>query len=248
MSLTIIYQDEYLVAIDKPSGLLVHRSLIDKRETRFAMQILRDQIGQHVYPVHRLDRPTSGVLIFALSADIARLLSEQLTHREVEKSYLAIVRGYIHEDGVIDYPLKEKLDKIADRQADKNKAAQDAVTYYQPLCQYELPYAVGRYNTARYSLVRLVPKTGRKHQLRRHMAHIRHPIVGDTTHGDGRQNKFLRHQYHFDRLGLVCHRMVIKHPTSHQSLSLQVQAEPCITALLKAWGAKQQQLSQIWSS
>lgn len=248
MPLNILYQDEYLVAIDKPAGLLVHRSMLDKHETRFAMQMLRDQLGQHVFPVHRLDRPTCGVLIFALSSDIARVLTEQLTQREVEKSYLAVVRGYVEEEGEIDYPLKEKLDKIADRQAKQDKAAQDAITYYQCLQQYELPFAVGRYATARYSLVRLLPKTGRKHQLRRHMAHIRHPIVGDTTHGDGTQNKFLRSQFGFDRLGLTCHRMVIRHPVTGRQLKIETLPEQRIAELLSEWGTQPQQLTQIWSN
>ena len=141
------------------------------------MQMLRDQIGQHVFPVHRLDRPTSGVLVFALSSDMARILNEQFTAKQIEKTYFAIVRGHTHESGEIDYPLKEKLDKIADKKAKQDKPAQSAVTDYQTLKTFELAYPVGRYQSARYSLVKLIPLTGRKHQLRRHMSHIRghHP-------------------------------------------------------------------------
>lgn len=243
----VLYQDEYLVAVDKPSGLLVHRSLIDKKETRFAMQIVRDQVGRHVFPVHRLDRPTSGVLLFALSADVARLLTEQLTARRVQKNYLAVVRGFTDPLGHIDYALKEKLDKVADRQARQDKPAQSAVTDYNTLQQYELPFAVGRYQTARYSLVQLRPLTGRKHQLRRHMAHIRHPIVGDTTHGDGKQNRFGREQFGFDRLALVCNRMVLQHPVTGEQLSIQSEVDHSIANLLKAWGATEQDLTQYWS-
>ena len=111
--LDILYQDEHLVAINKPSGLLVHRSLIDTRESEFALQLTRDQIGQRVYPVHRLDRPTSGVLLFALSSEVARVLSEQFSQHEVIKNYLALVRGYCRIKGRINYPLKEELDKIS---------------------------------------------------------------------------------------------------------------------------------------
>ena len=112
MQRSVIYQDEYVVAINKPPGLLVHRSMLDKQETEFAIQLLRDQIGQYVFPVHRLDKPTSGVLIFALSADIARKLGEQFAAQIIEKTYLAIVRGHIMDEGEIDYALKEKHDKI----------------------------------------------------------------------------------------------------------------------------------------
>jgi len=218
--LDILYQDEFLVAINKPSGLLVHRSLIDTREHEFALQLTRDQIGQRVYPVHRLDRPTSGVLLFALSSDIARVISEQFSERGVSKEYLALVRGFTDESGHIDYALKEQLDKISDANADNDKEAQDAVTDYRRLEQQELPFAVGRYNSARYSWISLTPHTGRKHQLRRHMKHIFHPIVGDTTHGDGKQNTFVREQYNCQRLMLHASSLTLLHPVSGLELTL----------------------------
>lgn len=132
MELDILYRDDELIAINKPAGMLVHRSWLDKAETLFAMQTLRDQINQHVFPIHRLDRPTSGVLLFALNSEMARLMSEQFEQHKVEKEYLAIVRGYIAEKGEIDYPLKVILDKIADKFS-QPKAAQQAVTFYQNL-------------------------------------------------------------------------------------------------------------------
>lgn len=125
-ALNLLYQDEYLVAVNKPAGMLVHRSWLDRHETQFVMQTLRDQIGQHVFPIHRLDRPTSGVLLFALNGEIAKLLCEQFEQKQVEKSYLAVVRGYLKEQGRIDYPLKVQLDKIADKFAQQDKAPQDA--------------------------------------------------------------------------------------------------------------------------
>jgi len=111
----LLYRDDCLVAINKPSGLLVHRSPIDRHETRFALQMVRDQIGQHVYPVHRLDKPTSGVLVFALSSELARQISTQFAAGSVSKHYLAVVRGHCPPQGSIDHPLQEKLDRIADR-------------------------------------------------------------------------------------------------------------------------------------
>ena len=218
--LDILYQDDQLVAINKPSGLLVHRSLIDTREHEFALQLTRDQIGQRVYPVHRLDRPTSGVLLFALSSEIARSISEQFSERGVSKEYLALVRGYAEPEGHIDYPLKEQLDKISDAKAKADKEAQEAVTDYRCLEQNELPFAVGRYPTTRYSWVSLKPHTGRKHQLRRHMKHIFHPIVGDTTHGDGKQNTFVREQFDCQRLMLHAKSLELLHPITLAPLTL----------------------------
>ncbi len=218
--LPILYQDEYIVVIDKPSGLLVHRSLIDKRETRFALQMTRDQIGQYVYPVHRLDKPTSGVLVMALSPEIAAQLTEQFTQKGITKNYLALVRGYTADEATIDYALKEELDKMTDRKAQQDKLAQAAITHYKTLWRGEVPIPVGRYPTARYSLVSLTPETGRKHQIRRHMKHIFHPIVGDTTHGDGKHNALFRERFDLDRLLLVAQAIKFKHPVTGECIQL----------------------------
>jgi tRNA pseudouridine65 synthase len=245
MLLSIIYQDEYLVAINKPSGLLVHRSMLDKHETQFAVQLLRDQIGQHVFPVHRLDRPTSGVLVFALSADIARKLGEQFATQVIEKTYLAIIRGHIMDEGEIDYALKEKLDKIADKMTKQDKLAQEAITLFNRLDKFELPFAVSKYASARYSLVQLSPKTGRKHQLRRHLAHINHPIVGDTAHGDGKHNTFIRQQFNFNQLALTCKSMLLKHPVSEAALVLRCDLDKNIFALIEKWQISHHQLNRL---
>jgi tRNA pseudouridine65 synthase len=207
----ILYRDDQLIAVNKPSGLLVHRSPIDRHETRFALQLLRDQIGQRVYPLHRLDKPTSGVLLFALDEESARLMMPVFSGGRVSKEYLAVVRGYTDESAIIDYPLKEQLDRMTDALADADKPAQAAVTGYRRLATAELPQAVGRYNTARYSLLSLTPETGRKHQLRRHMKHIFHPIIGDTTHGDSRHNQFFRDRLDCRRLLLAATQVSFKH-------------------------------------
>jgi len=234
--LEIIYRDEWLVAINKPAGLLVHRSMIDRHETRFAMQMVRDQIGQHVYPIHRLDKPTSGVLLFALNSEIARSMGEQFTDRSTRKTYLAVVRGYTLESDRLDYPLKEELDKKSDAKADQNKAAQEAVTSYRRLATVELPYPVSRYETARYSLVELTPETGRKHQLRRHMKHIFHPIVGDTTHGDGKQNSLFRDRFDCHRLLLASTSLAIAHPVSHEQIILRADPGPEFNTIIERFG------------
>lgn len=219
--LEILYQDEHLIAINKPAGWLVHRSWLDRKEKVVIMQTLRDQIGQHVFTVHRLDRPTSGVLLLGLSSDIARLLSQQFEQHQIQKTYHAVVRGYLSGSDTIDYALTEELDKVADKLAQRDKQPQTAITHYRSLAQVEQPVAVGRYPTARYSLVELMPQTGRKHQLRRHMVHLRHPILGDSKHGDLRQNRAMAAHFGCGRLMLHASQLTLCHPVTGEPLVLR---------------------------
>lgn len=223
--LEIVFQDEYFVAVNKPAGMLVHRSWLDKHETQFVMQTLRDQIGQHVFPLHRLDRPTSGVLIFALSSEVASQVMPMFANHEMEKTYHAIVRGWILQPGRLDYALKVELDKIADKHANQDKEAQEAVTDYQPLAQVEVAHSTGKFPTTRYGLIEMRPLTGRKHQLRRHMAHLRHPIVGDTTHGDGKHNKLFREVYDSHRLMLHASSLTFVHPYTQKVLTIEASVD-----------------------
>jgi tRNA pseudouridine65 synthase len=218
-SLPIVYRDETLIAVHKPSGLLVHRSVLDRHETRFALQILRDQIGQRVYPVHRLDKGTSGLLLFALDREVGRLLSGQFERGEVEKRYVAVVRGHPPESGEIDHPLARMADEHAGVPA--GAAAQPAHTRYRRLATVELPYRVDRYPSSRYALVELQPLTGRWHQLRRHLKHVSHPIIGDATHGKGRHNRLFQQLFGHARLLLAATGMQLVHPVSGQTLHLQ---------------------------
>ncbi|WP_329602132.1 tRNA pseudouridine(65) synthase TruC [Sansalvadorimonas verongulae] len=235
-TLEILYQDEYLVVVNKPSGLLVHRSMIDRYETRFAMQIVRDQMGQHVFPVHRLDKPTSGVLVFALSSEIARKLGEQFQDTGVEKTYLAVVRGVPPEGGLIDHALKEKHDKITDKKARKDKPAQEAVSEYRRLATVELPVQIDRYPQSRYSLVEVKPKTGRKHQVRRHMKHIAHPIIGDAKHGKGNHNRYFAKHLNAGRLLLACTSMSFQHPVTGESLHITAPLDSVFSELMVQFG------------
>ncbi|MGR3041704.1 tRNA pseudouridine(65) synthase TruC [Vibrio vulnificus] len=223
--LEIVYQDDYFVAVNKPAGMLVHRSWLDKHETQFVMQTLRDQIGKHVFPLHRLDRPTSGVLVFALSSEVASQVMPMFAGQEMSKTYHAIVRGWIEEEGELDYALKVELDKIADKFASQEKEAQDAITLYKPLAKVEVPYSTGKFPTTRYGLMELKPKTGRKHQLRRHMAHLRHPIVGDTTHGDGKHNKLFREEFDAPRLLLHASELRFVHPYTQQEVVIRAEVD-----------------------
>ena len=223
--LEILYKDEYYIAINKPSGLLVHKSMIDRHEIYFAMKMLRDQIGQWVYPVQRLDKPTSGVLLFALDSESARLMSEEFKAKNIEKKYIAIVRGYTQEEGFIDYPLSVKLDKIVDKKASQEKEAEEAQTFFKRLAIVELNHVVGRYDKTRYSLVELSPKTGRKHQLRRHMKHLSHHILGDTKYGRGEHNKMVREQYNCHRLMLHASSLEFFHPYTKKRILLQADTD-----------------------
>jgi len=234
--LEILYQDEYLVAVNKPSGLLVHKSPIDKHETRFALQEVRDQIGQYVYPIHRLDKPTSGVLLFALSKEVAQSMSEAFRENEVKKEYISIVRGYADEERIINHPLKKMLDTKEEKQKGITKEAQEAQTRFVRLATVELPYAVSRYKTVRYSLVRLYPQTGRKHQLRRHMKHIHHHMIGDTKHGRGEHNKLFREQFACHRLLLHAIKMEFLHPVSQQNIVISASCDTTFHALFHSFG------------
>ena len=236
-TLPILYQDEHIVIINKPAGMLVHRSWLDKHETVFVMQTLRDQIGQLVYPVHRLDRPTSGVLLFALTSQMARRLSEQFERHEVTKKYLAVVRGAMTTGGRIDYPLKVRLDKIADKFADRDKPPEPAITDYQVLATTEQPFvSCTRFATSRYSLALLIPITGRKHQLRRHMKHIFHPIVGDTTYGDKVQNRAIIAHVGTRRLLLHAYQLSFRHPLTGQMMSITAPVDDEFGRLMDAFG------------
>lgn len=234
--LRILYRDDGLIAIDKPSGLLVHRSDIDRRETRFAVQLLRDQIGRRVYPAHRLDRGTSGVLLFAYDGETASKLGAQFESRAVEKTYLAVVRGHPPESGVIDHPLARRPDDYEHLPANASLAAQPALTRYRRLAVAELPYAVDRYPTSRYALVELSPETGRRHQLRRHLKHLAHPIIGDSTYGKGRHNRLFQEVFSCQRMLLACTRLVLRHPASGAPLRIDATPSEDFARVLAALG------------
>ncbi len=208
-ALEIIYQDDNLVAINKPNGLLVHRSSIATDATVFAVQMLRDQIGQYVYPVHRLDRKTSGVLLFGLDKTTTKLLQEALQKEAAVKKYLAIVRGYFPDAVEVDYPLTN----------DRGKK-QAAITLFRRLLKTELPIPFGKHPTSRYSLILALPKTGRIHQIRKHCNHLRHPIIGDRPHGCNKQNRLFKTQWEMTTMLLHAAELRIEHPISKENLTL----------------------------
>jgi tRNA pseudouridine65 synthase len=204
-TLPVLYRDEHLVVVNKPSGLLVHRSPIDRHERRFALQIVRNQLGQHVYPLHRLDKPTSGALALALDAAAARVLAKAFAMGGVRKTYLALVRGWPVSSGTIDRPLATVADAMVPTGVSSEPRA--AVTHYLRLAMYEIDERVDRYPTSRYALIELHPESGRRHQLRRHLAGASHPIVGDTTYGKARHNRLFERRFGLRRLLLACTRL-----------------------------------------
>jgi len=216
-TLDILYRDDHYIAIAKPPGLLVHRTSIDARETRFAIQLLRDQIGQLVYLAHRLDKATSGVLLFALDPESLSNSKNLFETKSVRKTYLAITRGHALSKGTIDRPLRKLRDKAG---PNKTEEEQDALTRYETISHSELPYPTDRYDQSRYSLVELHPETGRRHQLRRHLAGINCPIVGDTRHGDNTENKRFKERYGFIRLFLHASMLKFEHPFSGKTVSI----------------------------
>ncbi len=215
--LEVLHADESVVVINKPSGLLVHRSPIDRHETRFAVQMLRDQLGRRVYPAHRLDKGTSGALAFALDRTAAHALALAFAERRVAKTYLAVVRGWPAPSGVIDHPLGDVRD---DYVPNADAPAREALTRYRTLATVELPHRVDRYPTSRYALVELEPEGGRRHQLRRHLTHASHPIVGDSTYGKGRHNRLFAELFGVRRLLLACTRLEFEHPVSGQRVEV----------------------------
>ena len=210
--LNILFEDQYLVIIDKPAGLLVHRTRQAFGESDCALQFLRDQIGSWVSPVHRLDRATSGILLFAKQEEILPSLKNQFMDRSVQKSYLTIARGIPQEKtGLIDHPLH----------SERSGKLQEAQTSFSVVAQSEIPYnSTGRYPTSRYSLLKIDLHTGRTHQIRRHLAHIRHYIIGDKKHGDNKQNIFFENQFGLKNLLLHAYHLEFKHPVTTEILNL----------------------------
>jgi tRNA pseudouridine65 synthase len=216
MSLKILYQDFYYVAVDKPAGFHVHPPE-DKRHkiarSLNCLHILNQQLNSYIYPVHRLDRATSGVLLFALDSESARLGCDLFKNREIDKVYYCVARGQINSDGVINHPLRSDVDR-------QDLERYDAMTHYTPIASIELPFATNRHPTSRYTLLRVKPLTGKMHQIRRHFAHISHPLIGDTIYGDGKHNRFFREELGISGLLLKCYSLEFNHPQSGDGLHI----------------------------
>lgn len=218
MSLQLLYQDEHFIAVDKPSGYHVHPHE-DRRNKvsrdKICLYLARDMVGKHVYPVHRLDAGTSGVLLFALSSGSASVIAKMFAEKRLRKIYHLVARGYVPEGGDIELPLE--LDSTGD--------LVEAKTSYTRLATVEFPVSVAkRFPTSRYSLVEARPMTGRWHQLRRHFNRISHPLIGDADHGDCRQNRFFRNELGVPGLCLKAQRLELTHPWTLREMKIEAPA------------------------
>jgi tRNA pseudouridine65 synthase len=223
--LDILYQDENLIAINKPHGLLVHRSPIAADVDVFALQLLRDQVGQWVNPVHRIDRKTGGVLLFAFNKQVEAAMQKQFADNQLKKKYLAIVRGHTEDSGNIDYPLRKE-----------NGTLQEAFTSYKTLKRAELEVALGKHLTSRYSLVEATPATGRMHQLRKHFSHIFHPIIGDRTHGCNKQNKLFKEKWEMETMLLHASVLSFNHPIDGNIITIEAPMQPEFLRMMELMG------------
>jgi tRNA pseudouridine65 synthase len=230
-SIAVLYEDEHLVVLNKPSGLLVHRSDIDRHETVFALQLARDQLNCRLYPVHRLDRPTSGALLMAKSPAIARVLSDGFAAHQIHKGYLAVVRGHPHDSGTIDYSLRFLTDTKRDQAARKAGTREAAHTVYECLATHTLPICIEKYPHSRYALLACFPSTGRRHQIRRHLKHISHPIIGDARYGRGRHNRYFAEHFGANRLLLHAHALTMTHPMTQAPLEVIAPLDSCMENL-----------------
>tara|TARA_R110002110_G_scaffold415561_1_gene650715 strand:- start:9518 stop:10279 length:762 start_codon:yes stop_codon:yes gene_type:complete len=231
--LQVVYQDDALVAVHKPEGLLVHRSNIDRHETRFLLQELRNQLGRHVYPVHRLDKPTSGLILFAFAPETVAQVQHQMETNAASKEYLLVCRGHCPRSGDIDHPLHRVSDFRNNRGRGLNAGEpQLARTLFERLATVTLDVPVDKYPTSRYSLVRARLLTGRKHQIRRHFKHISHPVIGCPKYGKSTHNRYFASELAAPRLLLHAHRMTLRCPITERQLCLTAPLEGTFAALL----------------
>ena len=194
----LLYCDEHVAVVNKPSGLLVHRGWDNDRDV--LMMRVRDALGSWVYPVHRLDRGASGAVVFALSSEVARILSGFFERQEVHKRYVALTRGIPPEQGVIDNPVPRR----------PKGPRVDAITDYRRLEVF-----------GRYALVEASPRTGRLHQIRRHLKHISCPLIGDVRYGKGEHNRLFRESYGLHRLALHATEIRFSHPSGGEEIRVE---------------------------
>jgi tRNA pseudouridine65 synthase len=226
--LEILYQDDDLVAVNKPANLAVHRSKFVGPDDAFLVDLLREQVEGRLHLAHRLDRATSGVLLVARSPEVAAAMGEQFMGRTVSKRYLAVVRGWPDPaEGTIDYPLPGSRDTGPRR---------DATTDYRQLATVEVDIPLGRYEKQRYALVVAEPRTGRFRQIRKHFAHIHHPIVGDSQHGRGDHNRLYKQHFSSHRLLLHAERLTFTHPVSGQPMVISASLDATWLRLVDRFG------------
>lgn len=227
----ILYRDDLLLVLNKPAAVPIHGSRMLEGRPQTLLAMARGLTGRMVHAVHRLDRPVSGAVMLTFDKNILTEMSAEFENRRVGKRYLAIARGWTPEEGVIDYPLLPPRDE---RRGDEQ--AREAITRYKCLSKTELPVEIPPYQTARYSLLQLVPETGRRHQLRRHMKHISHHLVGDTSYGRGEHNRLFRERFACNRLLLHSLSLTFQHPRSGKKLGVTAPLDRAFDGMMKIFG------------
>lgn len=227
----ILYHDDELLVLNKPAGVPVHGSRMLEGQPETLLGMARQLTGRMVHAVHRLDRPVSGAILMAFNRRILADMSIRFEQREVKKNYLAVARGWMSDQGVIDYPLLPPRDERKD-----DSVARDAVTRFTCLARVEIPIAVPPYPTTRYSLLELEPETGRRHQLRRHLKHVSHPLAGDTTYGRGEHNRLFRQHYDCRRLLLHSRFLGFEHPVNGGYIRTEAPLDKTFSAVIDALG------------
>ncbi|MEC8361068.1 MAG: pseudouridine synthase, partial [Bacteroidota bacterium] len=226
-SFRVLHEDAHLCAVVKPNRLLVHRTDIDFHEPHNLRDLLNKTRERDAWlqPVHRLDKPTSGIVVFAPAGDSLNALKLEFVHRRTSKTYYAVVRGWTEDQGVVEKPLPTA----------HNPVPKEAQTDYRTLARVELPHPVGPYETARYSVVECRPSTGRFHQIRLHFRHLRHPIVGDSRYGDKKHNRIVANHSGVDTLLLHAGRLAVRHPQGDRTLTLKAAVPEGWQAILDDW-------------
>ncbi len=211
----IIFEDPHFVAIDKPPSYHVHPPENKQWKVprdRVCLYLVRNLIKGYVYPIHRLDAATGGVLIFAKQPEAAGRVQALIQSQSITKKYLTVTRGYTPDENVIEKPLL----------SDSSDLMLPSRTEFKTLARLELPNAVGKkHQSARYSLIEVEPKTGRYHQIRRHFASESHPIIGDIKHGDSHHNRFFREQLNLSGLLLHSFELSFKHPYTNDFIKIK---------------------------
>jgi tRNA pseudouridine65 synthase len=218
-TLRVLYQDEACAVVDKPSGMIVHRGWAN--DDQDLLRLTRDTLGRYVYPLHRLDRGASGAVLFALNEGAARSLNRAFAAGEIEKRYLALTRGHPPDQGMIDHAIPRA----------PGEERVPAQTAYERLGTF-----------GRYALVLALPKTGRLHQIRRHLKHLSCPLIGDVRYGKGEHNRWFREHYGFERLALHAAALRFVHPLTEQRVTVRAPLagsfERCLEALALAIPAR----------
>lgn len=230
MQIDVLWESEDLIAVNKPSGLLVHKTKMDAGETQFLLQFLRDQVGYHVFPLHRLDKATSGVCLFAKKAEAVKPMQDIWNTDSVKKEYRCLVRGWFPEKHIEDSPLEE-IKKEKERTKESQGEKKKAISIFKPKVSWEVPVAIGKFPKTRYQLVDVEILTGRRHQIRRHACRQHHPIIGDSTYGDGKHNLYFREELGFQGLMLSSNKIQFREPSSNKWVEISAYEDSRFVAL-----------------